>query len=215
MNIADGVSESDAIFRSLFDGVMDSLLLIDVGGNIVEANLTACACLGYEREELLGLSVMEVRAGIGSADIQETWDRVSSDKSLTLEGSYRRKDGTCFPVEENIRAFGYKGQDLLLVCARNISKLRKAEEDLRAELKMWHTTFEAVDDGIFILDGEHRILRCNDATKRILGLPVEEIVGRSCFELMHHADVPIQGCPVHRMCESHRRENETIQLGER
>ncbi|MGA3116470.1 MAG: PAS domain S-box protein [Syntrophobacteraceae bacterium] len=215
MNIADGVSESDAIFRSLFDGAMDSLLLIDAAGHIVEANLTACACLGYEREELLGLSVMEVRAGIGSADIQETWDRVSIDKSLTAEGSYRRKDGTCFPVEENIRAFGYQGRDLLLVCARNISKLRKAEEDLRAELKMWHTTFEAIDDGIFILDGEHRVLRCNEATRRIVGLPVREIIGRSCHDLMHHSDVPIQECPVHRMCESHRRENEVIQLGER
>jgi PAS domain S-box-containing protein len=215
LNISDGVRESDAIFRSLFDGVMDSLLLIDVSGNIVEANLAACACLGYGREELLGLPVMEVRAGIGSADIQETWDRVSSDKSVTMEGSYRRKDGTRFPVEENISAFGYRGRDLLLVCARNISKLRKAEDDLHAALKMWHTTFEAIDDGIFIMDKEHRVLRCNEATRRILGLPVEEILGRSCYELMHHSDVPIQGCPVRKMCESHRRENEVIQLGER
>ena len=31
------------------------------------------------------------------------------------------------------------------------SKTCKAEEDLSAALRMWHTTFEAIDDGIFIL----------------------------------------------------------------
>ena len=50
------------------------------------------------------------------------------------------------------------------------SKTRKAEEDLSAALRMWHTTFEAIDDGIFILDREHRILRCNEATGRITRL---------------------------------------------
>ncbi|MGO9315807.1 MAG: PAS domain S-box protein [Syntrophobacteraceae bacterium] len=95
------------------------------------------------------------------------------------------------------------------------SKIRKAEEDLSAALQMWHTTFEAIDDGIFILDREHRILRCNEATGRIIGLPVEEIIGRNCYELMHHADAPIPGCPVSRMHESHRRENEVVKLGEK
>ncbi len=95
------------------------------------------------------------------------------------------------------------------------SRLRKAEEDLRAELRMWHATFEAIDDGIFILDKQHRILRCNEATGRILGLPVEEIVGRHCYELMHHSDAPIPGCPVSRMYESRLRENEVVQVGER
>ena len=95
------------------------------------------------------------------------------------------------------------------------SKTRKAEEEPGAVLQMWQTTFDAIDEGIFILDGEHRIIRCNEATGRIIGLPVEEIIGRNCYELMHHADAPIPGCPVSRMHESHRRENEVIKLGER
>ena len=95
------------------------------------------------------------------------------------------------------------------------SKPRKAEEDPQAALQMWQTTFDSIDDGIFILDGEHRIMRCNEATGRIIGLPLDEIIGRNCYELMHHADAPIPGCPVSRMHESHRRENEVIKLGER
>ncbi len=49
----------------------------------------------------------------------------------------------------------------------------------------------------------------------LLGLPVDEVVGRTCYELLHNADAPIQICPVSRMQESHRRENEVLRLGER
>ena len=101
-------------------------------------------------------------------------------------------------------------------CNKEIgSNIRRAQEDLRAALQMWDTTFEAIDDGIFILDMEHRVQRCNEAAGKILGLPVEAVIGRNCYELMHHADAPIPGCPVGRMHQSHSRENEVIQLGER
>ena len=80
---------------------------------------------------------------------------------------------------------------------------------------MLQATFEVINDGIFILDKEHRILRCNAATGRILGLPVEEIIGRHCYELMHNADAPIRNCPVSKMNESHQRENEEVKIGER
>ena len=95
------------------------------------------------------------------------------------------------------------------------TKLRQAEEDRRTALRTWDTTFDAINDGVFILDNDFRIQRCNQATGRILGLPVEEIIGRSCYELMHRTDAPIPGCPVSRMKESHRFENQVLQLGER
>lgn len=101
------------------------------------------------------------------------------------------------------------------ISARNTSKLCKAEDDLRDALRLWHTTFDVINDGIFILDKEHRILRCNAATGRILGLPVEEIIGRYCYELMHHSDGPIQSCPVSKMNESHQRENQEVKIGAR
>ncbi|HMN84119.1 MAG TPA: PAS domain S-box protein, partial [Burkholderiaceae bacterium] len=45
------------VFRSLFVGYPDALLLVDGAGTIVLANPAAAALLGYPRPELEGLSV--------------------------------------------------------------------------------------------------------------------------------------------------------------
>ena len=95
------------------------------------------------------------------------------------------------------------------------SKTCKAEADMQAALQTWRVTFDAINDAIFILDNEHRITRCNEAAGRLLGLPVEQIVGRRCHELMHGTDVPIPRCPVDEMQRSRRRETAEIQVGER
>ncbi|MHC1728718.1 MAG: PAS domain S-box protein [Syntrophobacteraceae bacterium] len=198
------------LFQLLFDSVTDSSLIVDIKGNIIEANRSACTILGYEREDLLGSSALEIGVGVDFA-----LDSMRSGNMVTLEGAYRHKDGTRLPVEEHIRAFEFQGQDLFLVCARNISKRRKAEAGMHAALQTWRTTFDAINDAILILDKEHRIMRCNEAATRMLRMPNEEIVGQRCYELMHGAEIPIPRCPVKRMHESSRRETEEVRIGER
>jgi PAS domain S-box-containing protein len=214
--INDVPRENDLLFRRLFNSVNDSSLMVDIKGNIVDANQSACTCLGYDRKELIGLSAAEIGVGIDFARDDEALHRIlAGGDTLTLEGTYRRKNGTVFPVEENIRAFELKGQDIFIICTRDISKRRRAEAGMHTSLQTWRATFDAINDGILILDKEHRIQRCNKATSRVLGIPAEEIVGKHCYEVMHGVDAPIERCPVAKMHGSHCRETADIQIGER
>lgn len=205
----------DPLFRLLFDTVTDSSLIVDSEGRIIEANRIACALLGYTREELTGLSALKIGAGVQFAQDSEALEIVRTGKTITREASYQRRDGAFFPVEEHIRAFESQGQHLFLVCARNISKRREAEAGMHAALHTWRVTFDAINDAILILDKEQRIMRTNQAAKRMLGLPDKDILGRYCFELMHGEDVPIPRCPVNRLHESNERETEEVRIGEK
>ncbi len=59
----------------------------------------------------------------------------------------------------------------------------------------WAATFDAITDGISIHDADFRIVRVNRALAQRLGRPAEELIGQSCYRLLHHTDAPISECP--------------------
>jgi PAS domain S-box-containing protein len=60
----------------------------------------------------------------------------------------------------------------------------------------WETTFDAVTDLITIRDRDYRVLRANKAAFRRYGLKPEEMIGKTCYEMLHHQAIPCEGCYV-------------------
>lgn len=90
------------------------------------------------------------------------------------------------------------------------------KERLQAEMELlanqWQTTFESVNDAIFILDNDFRILRANKASEKILGRYLNEIHGKHCYEIVHGADEPVKGCPLLRIRNSLKRETDEVNI---
>lgn len=59
----------------------------------------------------------------------------------------------------------------------------------------WERTFDAVPDLIMILDTQHRVVRANRALAERLGQAPEDLIGRTCHELIHGANAPVVSCP--------------------
>jgi len=95
------------------------------------------------------------------------------------------------------------------------SEHKRAEDTLQASTRRWQTTFDAINDAVYLLDTEGKILQCNKATSDLLGKPSTEIVGGTCWELMHGTSEPIEGCPIVRMKETYRRESLVLPIGDR
>jgi len=56
-------------------------------------------------------------------------------------------------------------------------------------------TFDAVPDLILILDTQHRVVRANKAMADKFGCKAEDLVGRSCYEVVHGTVGPPLVCP--------------------
>jgi PAS domain S-box-containing protein len=92
---------------------------------------------------------------------------------------------------------------------------RQAEDLLKESGRKWQTTFDAINDSVCLLDLQGKILQCNQATARFLNMPLREIIGRHCFELVHKSAEPIEDCPVMRTRKTRRREELLQFLNER
>ncbi|MFC1523668.1 PAS domain S-box protein [Thermodesulfobacteriota bacterium] len=88
----------------------------------------------------------------------------------------------------------------------DITKRKQLEETLRTNTELISGIFNTVDDGFIVVDRDYRILNANLAYCTQVSLPCEEVVGKPCFELSHHSDIPCheagEDCAVKKVFET-------------
>ncbi|MBD2036028.1 response regulator [Leptolyngbya sp. FACHB-321] len=72
----------------------------------------------------------------------------------------------------------------LLATVRSLLRIRRAEETALASARDWQTTFDAINDGVCLVDPDGKVIRCNQAMSQLFGKPFNEILGRVHYELM-------------------------------
>lgn len=81
----------------------------------------------------------------------------------------------------------------LIATVRALLRIRRAEELALDRAREWQTTFDSIRDGVGLLDGTGRFVRCNKAMKEFLGKPFSDIIGRQHQELII---IALSGCNV-------------------
>ncbi len=113
--------------QAAIEQMHDSLFLIGDGGRIRHVNETAVRNLGYTRQELLRMTVMDINPDADMVILDAHWKTMPQTGSRTFETRHRRKDGEIFPVEVTSSRFSHEGREYLLSIARDISQRKKTE----------------------------------------------------------------------------------------
>jgi PAS domain S-box-containing protein len=123
--------EALKVFRTLVDHSNDSLEVIDPDtAQFLDVSLRSCLDLGYSREELLSMRVFDIAPEVDASVWLTRKEILHRDKSLTVFGEHRRKDGTTFPVEVNV-SFVQLDRDYLVAVVRDVTERKQTEEALR------------------------------------------------------------------------------------
>ena len=161
----------------------DIILLIGDDLRIVEANEPALTAYGYTREELLGLSIRELRAPQTLQEFDAQWEKADTQTGYLFETVHRRKDGSEFPVEVSSRAIDVDGRRFRQSVIRDITERKLAERRLRASEERFRAAFEQAASGMAILDTDGRFVQGNGALCSMLGYAPDELAGRKFQEV--------------------------------
>lgn len=105
--------------------------------------------------------------------------------------------------------------EVLVATVKALFRLREAEEAVRISARHWRITFDAISEGIALLDTQARVLRCNQALAQILGKPPEQILGSPFPELLRGwADEP-EAVPFTGLPEPGQRQSVQMSRGDR
>lgn len=100
---------------------------------------------------------------------------------------------------------------LLVRAMRYAIERKRAERALRYAVRQWHTTFDAISDGICLTDLSGTIQQCNRAATVIAGKATEEMVGHSFVEIFYRGAQPLAEHLLQRMLQTRRRESAVMQ----
>lgn len=70
------------------------------------------------------------------------------------------------------------------------------EQKLLHAAQEWRVTFDGMRDPVCLIDRKGHIRRCNRAMQRLLGLPYDALLGRSCWQLIYGRARPPAGCGI-------------------
>ena len=120
-------------FRDIVENSKDAIFVTDLNDNIIDANKHACDSLGYTREELLSMSMLDIDVAVMPDN--NILNRLLPGVPITNDGIHKRKDGTTFPVE--VRLSLYESGERKLVCGlvRDVTERKEMEEKLKEAIK--------------------------------------------------------------------------------
>lgn len=131
--------ESEKSYRQLINGMNETVWVINFDGTILDINNRALDVLGYSEEELISNGLGLIDKYLSPEEIAKMIEKLPNDKLQTFETWHTTKAGKSFPVEINSSLITYKGHPAILSIARDITRRKQIEEEIRrlnAELEV-------------------------------------------------------------------------------
>ncbi|MDP2761005.1 MAG: PAS domain S-box protein [Sideroxyarcus sp.] len=174
--------------QGLLMNSVDGIHVMDVEGNIVEANDAFCRMLGYTREEMLGLNVTDWNAQWTAEDLQAKFTRLIG-KSARFETVHHRKDGTRIDVEISTSSVEVEGQHLFFAASRDITSRKQMERELARSRELFSTMFKLAGVGIARVALDGHWLDVNQKLCDIAGYSCEELLALTFQDITHPDDL--------------------------
>jgi PAS domain S-box-containing protein len=164
--------------QTLMHNAMDGIHVLDVQGNLVEANDAFCRMLGYTREEITGFNVADWNAQSSVEELRERFKKLIG-KSTLFETVYRRKDGSLINVEISVSNMEIEGRHLFFAASRDITERKHAEEELKLRAQLLDST----TDSVFLVDLDGNFVYVNEAAWKSRGYTRDELMAMNVREL--------------------------------
>ncbi len=183
--------ESETRFKLLFDRVFDAILVTDDTGKIIDANLAARRILGYGRDELKALNILDLVPESERKSMREAGRRALDNKidhmprmELIAKGGERRL------VEAGAVALDHGDGAMILASFRDITERHQAEQALRESEERYRRLVETSPDAIVMAALDTSIVMANERAVDVFRAEsTEELLGKSATDLLTPADI--------------------------
>ncbi len=117
------------LIRYSIDNASESTMLLSTSGEILFANQSFFKNLNYTEEDLSTINWSSICPEMTRKKIKDLATKIRENSSVMFESSYRRKDGSSYPVNilANYQIFGKK--EYIFVFSHDITEQKKTEEE--------------------------------------------------------------------------------------
>ena len=182
--------------QTLMRNSMEGIHVLDIDGNVLEANNAFCNMLGYTRDETLQLNVKDWDIKFSDEELQA---RIRSfiGKSGMFETVHRHKDGSLIDVEICVNGVVIDDQTYLFASSRDITERKK----LQSVQLRYKQVIDAAMDGYWMVNTDGFLEEVNEAYAKMSGYPIQELVGMHISQLEAHENFDEVGTHIEKLME--------------
>jgi PAS domain S-box-containing protein len=178
--LPDGTLGRVANIQVILDGAADAIFITDAKGQYVYVNDQATRLLGFSRDELLSMSIVDITPTEDLPATLKLFEQLLATRSLRYEPNLKRHDGSTVPVEINCTVLPNGG---VYGSCRDISERRLAEQARHEAYERHHAVLRTAMDGFWQADGRGRLIEVNASYCTMSGYSEQELL------TMHIADL--------------------------
>jgi PAS domain S-box-containing protein len=133
----DGYADRESLEERLrlasfsLDRAAEAIFWISPDAHFTYANDAACDLLGYNREELLAMTVVDVIPRFPATVWPRLWAAVRKCGRQNLQTKYRRKDSVALVLDVSLNFLEFEGRQYACAFARDVTERKRAHEQLR------------------------------------------------------------------------------------
>ncbi len=183
---ADELARSEAQFRALVEHSHAGVLQIGPDFCFVYVNSESCRIVGYPSEELIGHDFREVLDEESRNMVADFYQRrqAGEDVPSQYEFGIIRKDGEKRQVEIRAAVFiDENGRTQTIAQLLDITERKEMEDALRDSEALYQSLVNSLPQNIFRRDVHGRFTFANEHFCRLHGMPLDEIIGKTDFDL--------------------------------
>ncbi len=184
--------------NQIFEASSSGMQVVDRDFKVVRYNQAFARLADISRDEGVGRKCFEniscPRANTPACCFKQI---LAGEEHVEIEMEIKRLDGKTIWVLHTTAPY-YDANGKLLGTVQNyddITARKRAEIAAQQASEAWERTFDAMGDIVTIHDAEMRIIRANKATREILGVAPEELIGKYCYDVFRGEPSPCAGCP--------------------
>lgn len=171
------LANSEKNFRTFFETMDDLIFIGNKKGEIFYANSAVTKKLGYSKEELNGMHVLDVHPDLKRPEAKQIFADMFSGKRDSCPLPLARKDGSFVPVETRVWFGEWDGKECIFGISKDLTKQQAA-------LDKFHKLFDN-NPALMAVSSmpDRHFVDVNNAFLEKLGYDREEIIGTTSAEL--------------------------------
>jgi PAS domain S-box-containing protein len=199
-------------YQKVFEDSPIGMTIYNSSGQCIEANKSIGKIIGATREQVLSQNYFHIESWKRSGLLEAANKAVKTQKTINKEATLTSTFGKKLSANGHFLPFSIDKNNYLLFIFDDITQQKRLETELQQSEEFLNVVFDAIQDGISILDTDLTVVRANKVMRELYAhlLPFEG--KKKCYEVYQGRSKPCEICPTIRTLESGRLEMNEVPL---
>lgn len=170
-------------FELIFNEIDDLIYIMNVQGEILMANRALITRLGYSKENLYGMNILDLHPADSNAEVNASLKRVMDGTEQKCGIPLLAQSGEIIQVESRVFKGDFRGTSAFYGICKDVTVLRNREFEVQNSKAQLAALLDNLPFFAWMKDEKGRFIAVNKPFEALIGRPIEDILDKTDYDI--------------------------------